>query len=146
MFRRGLFAAALFVPGAAPASVPAAGLTQPPNVILMVLDDATFADVLKMPHVQRMLIDKGTTFERNYAPMPLCCPSRATLLTGLYPHNHHVLDNVAPYARALLAGVRGYRSFATGRARSISGLSTPDPATLVPVGRPQAPLPSQDAP
>ena len=36
-----------------------------------------------------------------------------------------------PSARALLAGVRGYRSFATGRARSISGLSTPDPATLV---------------
>jgi ABC-type transport system substrate-binding protein len=36
-----------------------------------------------------------------------------------------------PAARALLAGVRGYRSFATGRARSISGLSTPDPAILV---------------
>jgi len=36
-----------------------------------------------------------------------------------------------PPARALLAGVRGYRSFASGRARSISGLSTPDPATLV---------------
>ena len=36
-----------------------------------------------------------------------------------------------PPARALLAGVRGYRPFATGHARSIAGLSTPDPATLV---------------
>lgn len=36
-----------------------------------------------------------------------------------------------PPARALLAGVTGYRSFAVGRARSIAGLSTPDPSTLV---------------
>ena len=36
-----------------------------------------------------------------------------------------------PAARTLLAGVSGYRSFAAGRARSITGLSTPDPATLV---------------
>jgi oligopeptide transport system substrate-binding protein len=36
-----------------------------------------------------------------------------------------------PVARTLLSGVTGYRSFAAGRARSITGLSTPDPATLV---------------
>jgi ABC-type transport system substrate-binding protein len=36
-----------------------------------------------------------------------------------------------PPARTLLAGVAGYRSFAAGRARSIAGLSTPDPTTLV---------------
>jgi oligopeptide transport system substrate-binding protein len=36
-----------------------------------------------------------------------------------------------PPARTLLAGVTGYRSFAAGRARSITGLTTPDPATLV---------------
>ena len=36
-----------------------------------------------------------------------------------------------PPARTLLAGVTGYRSFAAGRARSITGLSTPDPTTLV---------------
>jgi len=37
----------------------------------------------------------------------------------------------APAARALLAGVAGYRSFAAGKARSIAGLQAPDPATLV---------------
>jgi oligopeptide transport system substrate-binding protein len=36
-----------------------------------------------------------------------------------------------PAARALLSGFAGYRSFAAGRARSITGLSTPDPSTLV---------------
>jgi ABC-type transport system substrate-binding protein len=36
-----------------------------------------------------------------------------------------------PAARALLAGVSGYRSFAAGKARSIAGLQAPDPATLV---------------
>jgi N-acetylglucosamine-6-sulfatase len=63
----------------------------------MVVDDATTADVMGMPNVRHLLVDAGTTFVHNYVPTPLCCPSRATILTGLYPHNHHVLDNVAPY-------------------------------------------------
>jgi oligopeptide transport system substrate-binding protein len=46
-------------------------------------------------------------------------------------------------ARALLSGVTGYRAFATGRARSIAGLETPDPATLVVrLDRPFADLPT----
>jgi oligopeptide transport system substrate-binding protein len=48
-----------------------------------------------------------------------------------------------PPARALLSAVRGYRSFAAGRARSVAGLSTPDPATLVvQLDRPFADLPA----
>jgi oligopeptide transport system substrate-binding protein len=46
-------------------------------------------------------------------------------------------------ARALLSGVSGYRAFAAGRARSITGLETPDPATLiVQLDRPFADLPA----
>jgi oligopeptide transport system substrate-binding protein len=46
-------------------------------------------------------------------------------------------------ARALLSGVTGYRAFAAGRARSITGLETPDPATLVVrLDRPFADLPA----
>ena len=49
----------------------------------------------------------------------------------------------APAARALLSGVTGYRAFATGRARTIAGLETPDPATLiVRLGHPFADLPA----
>jgi peptide/nickel transport system substrate-binding protein/oligopeptide transport system substrate-binding protein len=48
-----------------------------------------------------------------------------------------------PPARTLLAAVSGYQSFATGQARSISGLTTPDPATLVvQLDRPFADLPA----
>lgn len=68
-----------------------------PNVILFVVDDATVEDIRYMPRVQRRLVAQGTTFTRNYVPYPLCCPSRATILTGLYPHNHRVLGNFDPY-------------------------------------------------
>ena len=48
-----------------------------------------------------------------------------------------------PPARTLLSGVTGYRAFAAGRARSIAGLETPDPATLVVrLDRPFADLPA----
>lgn len=80
-----------------------AGPTQPrppANVVLILVDDATVEDVQYMPAVQQLLVNAGTTFKYNYAPDPLCCPSRATILTGQYPHNHRVLDNVAPIGGA----------------------------------------------
>lgn len=69
----------------------------PPNVVVFLLDDAAAEDVEYMPAVQQLLVDQGTTFTRNYVPFPLCCPARATIFTGLYPHNHRVLGNIAPY-------------------------------------------------
>ncbi len=66
------------------------------NVILFVLDDATVADIAYMPKVQHRLVDRGTTFDRYYTPWPLCCPARASILTGRYPHNHRVIGNLAP--------------------------------------------------
>jgi N-acetylglucosamine-6-sulfatase len=70
--------------------------THHPNVVVILVDDATTADVASMPNVQRLIASEGTTFTRNYSPDPICCPARATILTGRYPHNHRVLDNVAP--------------------------------------------------
>jgi arylsulfatase A-like enzyme len=62
----------------------------------MMIDDATSEDIQFMPNVQRLLVEQGTTFTRNYSPYPVCCPARATVLTGQYAHNHRVLGNVAP--------------------------------------------------
>jgi len=71
--------------------------TGAPNVVVFLLDDATVEDVKYMPAVQSLMVQQGATFSRNYVPFAICCPARATLFTGLYPHNHRVLGNIAPY-------------------------------------------------
>jgi N-acetylglucosamine-6-sulfatase len=69
----------------------------PPNVILILTDDQSLTDLSVMKHVQALLAARGTTFTHAYSPYPLCCPARATLLTGQYAHNHHVFGNLPPY-------------------------------------------------
>jgi N-acetylglucosamine-6-sulfatase len=91
-------AAAAALPSAA-RSTGAAGLgaiASRPNVLVVLVDDATVADIARLPNVQGLIAAEGTTFARTYSPDPLCCPARATILTGEYPHNHRVLDNVWP--------------------------------------------------
>ena len=68
----------------------------PPNIVVILTDDQTLESMRVMPQVQRLLGDKGTTFSNAFVTFPLCCPSRATLLTGQYSHNHGVRDNVPP--------------------------------------------------
>ncbi len=94
-------ATALLATGSPPlgAETPAAAATQTdaqPNVVVILVDDATVDDVMDprvMPNVARWLTEAGVSFSTSYAPFPLCCPARATLLTGQYAHNHGVLDN-----------------------------------------------------
>ena len=49
-----------------------------------------------MPRTRRLLGKRGVTFANALASYPLCCPSRATFLTGQYAHNHDVIDNRPP--------------------------------------------------
>jgi arylsulfatase A-like enzyme len=63
-----------------------------PNVVLVVLDDATASDVTNMPALQQ-LAREGATFTKSYTPTPICVPSRATIQTGLYRNRHQVLSN-----------------------------------------------------
>ena len=67
-----------------------------PNLVVIMLDDATYADVSAMANARALIGGKGATLTNAYVPYPECCPSRATLLTGLYPHNHGVLDSQPP--------------------------------------------------
>ena len=67
-----------------------------PNIVVITTDDMRVSDLEAMPHVRALLQEKGTTFVRSYASFPLCCPSRASFLTGQYAHNHGVLDNEPP--------------------------------------------------
>jgi N-acetylglucosamine-6-sulfatase len=90
-----------FLPAACGSSAPdeeaAARATDArPNVVVLMTDDQTVADLEVMPHVQRLLAGAGVTFDRSYVSYPVCCPSRATYLSGQYAHNHHVLGLYPP--------------------------------------------------
>lgn len=66
-----------------------------PNIVAIVLDDATAEMITResMPVTTRELARRGTSFEDFIAVSPLCCPSRANLLTGQYGRNSGVLRN-----------------------------------------------------
>jgi N-acetylglucosamine-6-sulfatase len=68
-----------------------------PNIILITTDDQTLSDMSVMSKVRQRLGKRGTTFANAFSPYPLCCPARATLLTGQYAQNHHVLGNQPPW-------------------------------------------------
>jgi N-acetylglucosamine-6-sulfatase len=67
-----------------------------PNIVLIETDDQTVESMRVLPRVRSLIGAAGVTFENSFASYPLCCPSRATVLTGQYAHNHGVLGNLAP--------------------------------------------------
>ena len=64
-----------------------------PNILFILTDDADLSLLPKMPKIKESMIHKGTTFPNAFAPFPTCCPSRATILRGQYPHNTGVISN-----------------------------------------------------
>jgi N-acetylglucosamine-6-sulfatase len=68
-----------------------------PNVVVFMTDDQTLEELRAMPIVRRLIGARGATFENGIVSFPLCCPSRASFLTGQYAHNHGVLDNKEPW-------------------------------------------------
>jgi arylsulfatase A-like enzyme len=67
-----------------------------PNVLVIETDDQTVESMRVMDNVNSLLGDRGTTFSNSFVNYALCCPSRATFLTGQYAHNHQVMNNVPP--------------------------------------------------
>ena len=65
---------------------------QRPNIIFVLTDDLDWNLVQYMPHVVQ-LRSKGTTFTNYLVTDSLCCPSRASTLTGSYPHNTGIFKN-----------------------------------------------------
>ncbi len=95
-----------------------------PNILVIEADDMRTDDLAWMPHVRRLIQRTGLTFENSFAPYPLCCPSRASFLSGEYSHNHGVLDTQDPYGyqafhdRTTIATVlhrAGYRTAIVGK-------------------------------
>lgn len=82
--------------GAAGHPAAAEGSDPRPNIILVLTDDETLENQRVMTYVNSTLGTVGTTFSNAIVSFPLCCPSRASILTGQYAHNHGVLGNHAP--------------------------------------------------
>src|SRR5918996_5674505 len=69
---------------------------EPPNILLIISDDQPFYTANYTPAIINEIFAKGTTFSDAFLSTSLCCPSRASILTGLYAHNHGVLNNPDP--------------------------------------------------
>ena len=67
-----------------------------PNFVVIQSDDQSLEMMRVMRRTNRLLGARGATFTNHFANWPLCCPSRATQLTGQYAHNHGVLGNAPP--------------------------------------------------
>ncbi|MGV1048400.1 MAG: sulfatase [Solirubrobacterales bacterium] len=95
---------------------------QKPSFVVIQTDDETIdqlyaeftpvggATIRAMPYTLELIADRGVTFNRYYVSYPLCCPSRVSLLTGRYAHNHNVRGNVPPEG--------GYTGFSIRNANS----------------------------
>src|SRR6185436_16462165 len=109
----------LCVPAALPAGEPA----QPPrpNIVLIIADDLGGDDYgfLGHPHLQTPHLDKlaarSLTFTRGYVPSSLCAPSLASIITGLYPHQHGVTANDPPLVPGAAKDGRGTSPEQTAR-------------------------------
>jgi N-acetylglucosamine-6-sulfatase len=87
------------------ASLPAATVS-PPNIVVILVDDMRWDDLgcaghpfSKTPNMDR-IAREGAQFVNAFAVTPLCSPSRASLLTGQYPHTHGITDNTERSAQS----------------------------------------------
>ena len=85
-----------------------------PNILLLLSDDQAWTDygfmghdTIRTPHLDK-LASQSAVFPRGYVPSSLCRPSLATLITGLYPHQHRISGN-DPVFQAK-RGVQKYKS------------------------------------
>ena len=84
-------------PGAHGVLAPAMSVESRPNIVVVMADDMRTDDLRFMPSVRSLVAGKGLTFRNSFSPYPLCCPARATFLTGRYAHNHRVYSHKSPW-------------------------------------------------
>lgn len=84
-----------------------AAADRPPNVVMILGDDQAWTDygfmghpTIQTPNLDR-LASQGLVFTRGYVPSSLCRPSLATIITGLYGHQHRITSNDPPWPKGL---------------------------------------------
>lgn len=78
-----------------------------PDIIVIVTDDQRRETWGWIPTTRRWIAERGVRFSRAILPTPLCCPSRASLLTGEYAHTTEVWSNGNGWTRFRDAGMEG---------------------------------------
>jgi arylsulfatase A-like enzyme len=106
-----------------------------PNVVVVMTDDQTLEQMSALPRTRKLIGTQGVKFKRFYVTDPLCCPSRATFLTGQYAHNTGVISNGGPNALEALDESKtvgtwlqqaGYRTAFVGKYLNDYGLEDPE--------------------
>ena len=64
-----------------------------PSIVVILTDDQRREAVADMPQVLETLADRGVSFTNGFVTTSVCGPSRASIFSGLYAHNHGILDN-----------------------------------------------------
>ena len=77
-------------------------LVETPNIVMIISDDQAWGDygfmgheVIQTPHLDQ-LASESVVYPRGYVTAPLCCPSLASIVTGLYPHQNKITSNDPP--------------------------------------------------
>ena len=132
----------LLIAGPAGARPVGAGKGGEPNVLVVMTDDQALADLQYMPHTKRLIVKQGTSFSNAIDSFPLCCPARATFISGQYAHNHGVAGNFYPFGRYGMKGrantlprwlqKSGYRTALIGK--WLNGYGAKDAHGEVPTG------------
>lgn len=92
-----------------------------PNIVLIISDDQAWTDYSFMghPHIRTPNLDQlaaeSLTFTHGYVPSSLCCPSLATIITGLYPHQHGITSNDPPQRPGNVSKEQRAAEFESGR-------------------------------
>jgi arylsulfatase A-like enzyme len=80
----------------------ASGISRRPNLVLILTDDQRYDTLhaagnrlIRTPNLDRLSED-GVTFRNSFVPTPICCVSRASLLTGQYERRHGIRDFNTP--------------------------------------------------
>lgn len=64
-----------------------------PNILLIITDDQEKTSMRAMSKTLDLFKHQGVDFTNGHVTTPLCCPSRASMYSGLYAHNHRILTN-----------------------------------------------------
>lgn len=128
------------VAGSGPAAVAQAPGVKP-NLLVIMTDDLETDDLKALPSV-RLLAQQGTTFDNSFVGYSLCCPSRATYLTGQYNHNNGVLSNAPPdggfgrldHTNTLPVWLQAAGYHTTHIGKYLNGYESPSFHTTVPPG------------